>query len=181
MLAVNVACQAGHWNIVNLLARTRGLQPEVVAALGQILSQRPPQSQAANHYDFLLTLSEPSLTQSLLLLSSSLKNMSRQIFHYIRTNVDTFPVDILQRFAIQLDPSQPCVRSLVSRSKFVSSSLSSSSSNDDDTIIGSMTTSDLSNQQQQQAVHVIVKELIETYLFVLINLVSINNNNKQLK
>lgn len=104
-----MACQAGHWDIVTLLAKARGLQIETVTALGQILqSARAPKP---TDKEFLYTLSEPSLTQSLLISSQS----SQVIFQYIRFNVETFPVEILRRLAIQLDPSQPCAFALVSR------------------------------------------------------------------
>lgn len=153
ILAVNVACQAGHWNIVNLLAKSRGLQPEVVSALGQILqSARAPR---CTDNDFLLALSEPSLTQSLLILPQS----SQIIFQYIRTNIQSFPINILQRFALQLDPSQPCAIPLVNR-LFQTNKQSSSL----DTTIESI---DLENPDRCIT---IVKDFIETFLFVLIYL-----------
>jgi hypothetical protein len=155
ILAVNVACQAGHWNIVTLLAKCRGLQPEVVSAFGQILqSARAPRP---NDREFLFALSEPSLTQSLVVLPQS----SREIFNFIRTNVDTFPVEILQRFAVQLDPSQPCVMPLVNRIFFTNKYSSSL-----DTTIESI---DLENPDRTV---VTIRDLIETFLFVLIKLVA---------
>lgn len=154
ILAVNVACQAGHWNIVTLLAKSRGLQPEVVTALGQILqSSRAPKP---TEKDFLYCLSEPCLTQSLLIFGQC----SQYIFLYIRENIETFSVDILRRLAVQLDPSQPCAVPLVSR-LFQTTKFSSSL----DTTIESV---DFENPDRTV---VTVKDLIDTFLVVLIHLV----------
>ncbi|XP_018572762.1 uncharacterized protein LOC108912084 isoform X2 [Anoplophora glabripennis] len=153
ILAVNVACQAGHWNVVTLLAKSRGLQPEVVSALGQILqSARAPRP---TDFDFLYALSEPNLTQSLLVLGQS----SQIIFQYIRTNIDTFPLQILQRLAAQLDPSQPCAIPLVNR-LFHTNKYSSSL----DTTIESV---DFENPDRGI---IIAKDLIDTFLSVVIYL-----------
>ncbi|CAG9862070.1 unnamed protein product [Phyllotreta striolata] len=154
ILAVNVACQAGHWNIVMLLAKSRGLQPEVVTALGQILqSARAPKP---TERDFLYCISEPCLTQSLLIFGQC----SQHIFQYVRENVDVFPVEILRRLAVQLDPSQPSAVSLVSR-LFQTSKYSSSL----DTTIESV---DFENPDRTV---VTVKDLIDTFLIVLVHLV----------
>lgn len=153
ILAVNVACQAGHWNIVTLLAKSRSLQPEVVSALGQILqSARAPR---VTDQEFLLALSEPSLSQSLLISPQS----SHIIFQYIRANLQSFPVDILIRLAVQLDPSQPCAVPLVSR-LFQTHKHSSSL----DTTIESI---DLENPDRSV---VIVKDFIETFIYVSVYL-----------
>ncbi|KAJ8917788.1 hypothetical protein NQ315_010694 [Exocentrus adspersus] len=155
ILAVNVACQAGHWNIVTLLAKCRGLQAEVVSALGQILqSARAPRP---TDTDFLYALSEPSLTQSLLILSQS----SQVIFQYIRTNIEAFPVQILQRLATQLDPTQPCAIPLVDK-LFQTSKYSSSL----DTTIESV---DFENPDRSI---VTTKDFIDTFLSVVIYLTS---------
>lgn len=66
ILAVNMTCQAGHWNIVNLLSKSRGLQSETVVAFSKIL-QNDFHPKLSN-LDFLYALSEPTLTQSLLIL-----------------------------------------------------------------------------------------------------------------
>ncbi|KAL3269950.1 hypothetical protein HHI36_009006 [Cryptolaemus montrouzieri] len=160
ILAVNVACQAAHWKIVNLLARTRGLQPEVVSAFGQILhSARAPRP---TDLDFIYSLSEPSLTQSLLLSPKS----AEIIFQYIRANVEVFPIDILKRFILQLDPSQPCAIPLVAR-KFQThkSSLSLESTLD---------SSDCDYHDEDSTV---VKDMIETFIIVLVHLISKTDEN----
>ncbi|XP_019873194.2 uncharacterized protein LOC109601394 [Aethina tumida] len=155
ILAVNVACQAGHWNIVNLLAKSRGLQPEVVSALGQILqSARAPRP---TDRDFLMALSEPCLTQSLLIIPQS----SQVIFQYIRTNIDSFPLDVLQRLAVQLDPSQPSALPLVGR-VFYSGGKKYSSSLD--------TTLDSIDVENPDRAVLTVKDMIETFLVVLVHL-----------
>nr|XP_023021233.1 uncharacterized protein LOC111509680 isoform X1 [Leptinotarsa decemlineata] len=160
ILAVNVACQAGQWNIVTLLAKSRGLQAEVVAALGQILqSARAPRP---TEQDFLCALSEPSLTQNLLIFGQ----FSHFIFQYVRTNVQAFPVDVLRRLAAQLDPSQPCAIPLVCR-LFQTTKFSSSL----DTTIESV---DFENSDRSV---VTVKDLIETFLTVLIQLAFKTENN----
>lgn len=142
---------------MSLLAKCRGLQPEVVTAFGQILqSARAPR---ANDKEFLFALSEPSLTQSLIICGQS----SAEIFNFIRSNIEAFPVDILQRFAVQLDPSQPCVIPLVNR-LFITNKYSSSL----DTTIESV---DLDHTDKVVAN---IKDLIETFLCVLIHLVSKN-------
>ncbi|KAJ8969558.1 hypothetical protein NQ317_016590 [Molorchus minor] len=159
-LAVNVACQAGIWNVLNILAKCRGLEPEVACAMRQILqSARAPKP---TDTQFLLALSEPCLTQTLLLLDES----APVIFKYIRTNVEMFPIEILQRFACQLDPSQPCAVPVISRlfsNKKFSSSL--------DTTIESV---DLENPDKTI---VTAKDFIDTFLTVVINLISKTENN----
>ncbi|KAK4876051.1 hypothetical protein RN001_012473 [Aquatica leii] len=154
VLAVNVACQSGHWNIVTLLAKTRGLQPETVAALSQILNS--PGKDGFN-YDFLVTLSEPSLTQSLLIYSS----FSQKILQFIRTNLDAFPIEILQRLVLQLDPSQPSaaplIRHLFQRRKFSTSVDSVVETNEYESFCNG---------------NIIAKDLIETFIWVLIELIS---------
>lgn len=154
MLAVNVACQAGHWNIVTLLAKCRGLEPVVVTALGQILqtSRAPRPTQE----DFLYAISEPCLTQSLLVQDQN----AQEIFHFIRTHVDSFPESILRRFVVQLDPSQPCALPVVCR-MFQAGKYSSSL----DTTIESV---DFDNPER---IVVLTKDLIETFLFVVITLI----------
>ncbi|CAH1985984.1 unnamed protein product [Acanthoscelides obtectus] len=153
ILAVNVACQAGHWNVVSLLATTRGLQPEVVSAMGQILqSARAPKP---TDREFVYALSEPSLSQSLLILGQC----SQVIFQYIRTHVAAFPVEILYRLAAQLDPSQPCAVPLVSR-MFHSNKHSSSL----DTTIEML---ELDNPDRS---NVTVRDMIETFLTVAVYL-----------
>lgn len=159
VLAVNVACQAGHWNIVTLLAKCRGLEPVVVTALGQILqSARAPRS---TQEDFLYAISEPSLTQSLLVQDQN----ALEIFHFVRAHVDSFPEVILRRFVVQLDPSQPCVLPVVSR-LFHHGRYSSSL----DTTIDSV---DFDNPDRNV---VLAKDLIQTFLFVVISLIKNTGN-----
>lgn len=168
-----MACQAGHWNIVTLLGKSRGLQQEVVVALGQMLqSARAPR---ATDKEFCYALSEPSLAQSLLILGWYRKGIlflkttlgfwlfsgqsSQTIFNYIRCNINVFPLEILKRFAVQLDPSQPCAIPLVSR-LFQNTKYSSSL----DTTIESL---DLDNSDKSV---VVVKDFIETFLTVIVYL-----------
>lgn len=154
VLAVNVACQAGHWNIVTLLAKCRGLEPVVVTALGQILqSSRAPRS---TQEDFLYAISEPCLTQSLLVQDQN----AQDIFHFIRTHVESFPAPILRRFVLQLDPSQPCALPVVSR-LFQTGKYSSSL----DTTIESV------DFDSPEKTVILAKDLIETFLFVVISLI----------
>ncbi|XP_028138515.1 uncharacterized protein LOC114332924 [Diabrotica virgifera virgifera] len=154
ILAVNVACQAGHWNVVALLAKSRGLQPEVVTALGQILqSARAPKP---SERDFLYALSEPCLTQSLLIFGQC----SQYIFQYVRTNIEHFPLDILRRLAIQLDPSQPSAIPLVSR-LFQTTKFSSSLE----------TTIECIDFENPDRTIVTVKDLIDTFLIIIIHLI----------
>ncbi|KAF5306974.1 hypothetical protein FQR65_LT07196 [Abscondita terminalis] len=154
VLAVNVACQSGHWNIVTLLAKTRGLQPETVAAISQILNST---MQNGFNNDFLIALSEPSLTQSLLIYSA----FSERILHFIRTNLDTFPIEILQRLVLQLDPSQPSAAPII-RHLFQRRKLSTSV----DSVVET-------NEYESFCNGTIVgKDLIETFIWVLIELIS---------
>lgn len=154
VLAVNVACQAGHWNIVTLLGKCRGLEPVVVTALGQILqSSRAPRP---NQEDFLYAISEPCLTQSLLVQDQN----AQEIFHFIRIHVDSFPEAILRRFILQLDPSQPCALPVVSK-LFHTSKFSSSL----DTTIESV---DFDNSERTV---ILARDLIETFVFVVISLI----------
>ncbi|XP_044753583.1 uncharacterized protein LOC123312995 [Coccinella septempunctata] len=155
ILAVNVACQAAQWKIVNVLAKTRGLLPEAVAAFGQILqSARAPRP---TDEDFIYCISEPSLTQSLLLAPKS----AEVIFRYIKTHVKIFPEDILRRFLLQLDPSQPSAIPLVSKlsrhQKLPSYSDSISDSSESESYNGDIS---------------IVRNLIETFIIVLVHLIS---------
>ncbi|XP_057652123.1 uncharacterized protein LOC130891409 isoform X2 [Diorhabda carinulata] len=159
VLAVNVACQAGHWNIVTLLAKSRGLQPEVVSALGQILqSTRAPKP---TEKDFLYALSEPCLTQSILIFGQC----SQYIFQFIRLNIETFPLDILRRLTVQLDPSQPCAIPLVSR-LFNTTKYSSSLDSTIDSV-------DFENTDKTI---VTIKDLIDTFLVVIIHLIRKTEN-----
>lgn len=152
---MNVACQAGHWNVINLLAKARGLQPEAVTVLGQILqTSRAPRP---TDYEFTMALSEPSLLQSLLIHPTS----CQVVMNYVRDNVDHFPVDILRRFAVQLDPSQPVAIPLVVRlfqkRKETTSIDSTLDSLDFDSV---------------PQVPSIVREVIETFIYVLVVLVN---------
>lgn len=148
---MNVACQAGLWSIVTVLAKARGLQIEVVAALCQILqTNRAP---TFNNEDFKLALSEPSLTPSFLIYPI----YSQIILNYVRSNVDVFSVDVLKRFLVQLDPSQPNVLPFVSR-LFQHHRMYSS-------LDSTLESTDLENPDRSVA---IVKELIETFVCVLI-------------
>ncbi|XP_045473518.1 uncharacterized protein LOC123679961 [Harmonia axyridis] len=154
ILAVNVACQAAQWKIVNVLAVTRGLSPEVVAAFGQILqSARAPRP---TDHDFVYCLSEPSLTQGLLLAPKA----SEVIFRYIRTHVKVFPEDILRRFLMQLDPSQPGAIPLVSKLSRYQRTPSYVESISDSSEFENYT-EDLSN----------VRDFIETFIVVLVHFV----------
>lgn len=159
ILAVNVACQAAQWNIVSLLAKFRGLQPEVVTAFGQILqSARAPRP---NDIDFTYSLSEPCLTQSLLTTPKS----SQIILRYIKKNLKHFPTEILKRFANQLDPSQPCALPLIGR-RFQSCkstiSLDSTIESVDSRVNGDFN---------------VVNEFIETFVLVLVQLLAKNEDN----
>lgn len=161
VLAVNVACQAGLWSIVTVLAKSRGLQIEVVAALCQLLqTNRAP---TFNNDDFTLALSEPSLTPSFLIYPI----YSQIILNYIRSNVDSFSSDVLRRLLIQLDPSQPSVLPFVSRLFQHNRKYSSLDSTVEST--------DFENPDRSVA---IVKELIETFIYVLITFVSKTSDKK---
>lgn len=155
VLAVNVACQAGLWSVVTVLAKSRGLQIEVVAALCQIVqTNRAP---TFNNEDFTLAVSEPSLTPSFLVYPL----YSQIIFNYIRTNVDSFSTDVLKRFLAQLDPTQPSIMPFVSK-LFQHHRMYSS-------LDSTLDSTDLENPDKSVA---IVKELIETFICVLITFVS---------
>ncbi|KAI4462030.1 regulator of chromosome condensation [Holotrichia oblita] len=144
VLAVNVACQAAHWGVVTLLAKSRGLQPEVVAALSQIIqTSRIPKT---HDHEFLLTLSEPSLSQSLLIYPA----YCQVILAFIRLNVQHFPVDILKRFVLQLDPSQPSAFGF------------------------DLDSADLENSPQTA---VVVREFVETFIMVLVALIGKSETN----
>lgn len=154
VLAVNVACQAGIWNIITVLAKCRGLQIEVVAALCQILqTNRAPN---ITNEEFTLALSEPSVTSSFLIYPV----YSQIILNYIRLNVDYFTVEVLKRFLVQLDPSQPNVLPFVSRLFQHNRKYSSLDS--------TLENSEFENPDRSVT---IVKELIETFIYVLITFV----------
>lgn len=104
-----------------------------------------------------MALSEPCLTQSLLIIPQS----SQVIFQYIRTNIDSFPLDVLQRLAVQLDPSQPSALPLVGR-VFYSGGKKYSSSLD--------TTLDSIDVENPDRAVLTVKDMIETFLVVLVHL-----------
>lgn len=160
VLAVNVACQAGLWNVVTLLAKTRGLQLEVVSTLSQILqTTRAPRF---NDDEFLITLSEPSLTQSLILHSKA----CHVILNHIRNYYKNFSINVLRRFLIQLDPSQPTVLPIMnslSKRKLNSSSL--------DTTLDS--TIDFDNSD----LLVVMKDFIETFILLLVEVVNLTEEN----
>ncbi|CAG9760775.1 unnamed protein product [Ceutorhynchus assimilis] len=154
ILAVNMTCQAGHWNIVNLLSKSRGLSTETVVAFTKILMNdfypRP------SNLDFLYALSEPTLTQSLL----TLPHCSQIIFEYIRENVDCFPLEILKRLTIQLDPSQPCAIPFM-KAIFQSTTTSYSAT---DTNVESFDYETIDSRT------VVMKDLVETFLYVILSL-----------
>ncbi|XP_050304400.1 uncharacterized protein LOC126741961 [Anthonomus grandis grandis] len=153
ILAVNMACQAGHWNVVNLLSKSRGLQPETVVAFGKVLQNDlyfKPTS-----LDFLYALSEPTLTQSLLILPHS----SQIIFQYIRENVDSFSSDILRRLSLQLDPSQPCAIPFL---KAIYQNNKDNSTTD--------TNMESFDYEGADSCSIVMKDLIETFLFVILSL-----------
>lgn len=155
VLAVNVACQAGLWSIVTILAKARGLQVEVVTALCQIIqSNRAP---TYNNEEFTLALSEPSLTPSFIIYPT----YSQIILNYIRTNVNSFSTVALKRFIMQLDPSQPSIMPFMSRLLQHHRMYSSLDSTVEST--------DYENPDKSV---VIVKEFIETFICVLITFVS---------
>lgn len=77
-----------------------------------------------------------------------------------------FPEPILRRFVVQLDPSQPCALPVVSR-LFQSGNYSSSL----DTTIESV---DLDNSERAV---ILAKDLIETFLYVVITLIKKTGNN----
>lgn len=154
ILAVNVACQAGLWNILVLLTKARGLSIEVTAALSQILqTTRAP---SPNDVEFVMTLSEPSLLQSFVIHP----NHCQIILNYIKNNVNCFQVKALQRFAIQLDPSQPGIAQFVTRLFQSTDSYTSLESTIDSV--------DFESPDRSAAV---VKEIIESYIYVLVTLV----------
>lgn len=154
-----MACQAAHWNIVLLLAKVRGLQPEVVATLSQVL--QTSRLCGIHEEEFLMVISEPSLAQSLLIYPT----YSQIILSYIKKNVDNFPIHILQRLALQLDPSQPSSMSLINKLN-------------PGTKISSSQDSTLENLDVENISHLLtnVKEFIEVYILVLINLVEKSNH-----
>lgn len=161
VLAVNVACQAGLWSIVAVLAKSRGLQMEVTTGLCQILhSNRAP---TFNNEEFTFALSEPCLTASFL----TCPNYSQTILNYIKANVNSFGCDVLKRFIVQLDPSQPKVLPFVSRLFQHSRKYSSLDSTVEST--------DFENPDRSVA---IVKELIEAFIYVLITYVSKTTDKK---
>lgn len=81
------------------------------------------------------------------------------IFQYIRENVDSFPLDILKRLTIQLDPSQPCaipfLRAIYQNNK---------SSSTTDANIESF------DYETADTCIVVMKDLVETFLYVILNL-----------
>lgn len=161
ILAVNVACQAGLWNILVLLTKARGLSIEVTTALSQILqTSRAP---SPNDSEFIMTLSEPSLLQSLVIHP----NHCQIILNYIKNNVNCFQVKALQRFAIQLDPSQPGIAQFVSR-LFQTTEYYTSLESTIDSV-------DFDSPDRSAAV---VKEVIESYIYVLVTLVQKNCNTR---
>ncbi|XP_060528037.1 uncharacterized protein LOC132703033 [Cylas formicarius] len=160
ILAVNVACQAGQWNVMTLLAKSKGLQPEVITAIGKIL--QGGKAPKPDDVEFLYALSEPSLTQGLLVLPQ----WSQIIFCYIRMNLDGFPIEILKRLAAQLDPSQPSAIALVNA---IFKTTKSNSSLD--------TSNEYSDFEPSDSYCVTARDLVETFLYVIIFLIAKQDNN----
>ncbi|KAH1017237.1 hypothetical protein HUJ05_007910 [Dendroctonus ponderosae] len=146
ILAVNMTCQAGHWNIVSLLSKSRGLQFETVVAFSKILQN--DLSPNPSNLDFLYALSEPTLTQSFLVLPRS-----------AQASYDFCSFEILKRLVIQLDPSQPCamafLRAIYQNDKDSSGTDSNIDSFDYEAVDGCTT---------------VMKDLVETFLFVILSL-----------
>lgn len=147
------------WNVVTLLAKTRGLQLEVVATISQILqTSRIPR---VNDYNFLIVLSEPSLTQSLVVHTTACQT----ILSHIRSNYKEFPVDILRRFLLQLDPSQPTLLPLINclfKRKLNSSSL--------DTTVDSI-------EFDNSELCIVMKDVIEMFILLLLEFVNRTEEN----
>ncbi|KAL1494566.1 hypothetical protein ABEB36_010144 [Hypothenemus hampei] len=153
ILAVNMTCQAGHWNIVNLLSKSRGLQSETIVAFSKILQNdfcpKP------TNLEFLYALSEPTLTQSLLILSHN----SQIIFQYIRENINEFPMEILKRLVILLDPSQPCT------TPFLKAIYQNNKDSTTDTNIESY------GLDVTDYCTIVMKDMVETFLYVILSLI----------
>lgn len=154
VLAVNVACQAGHWNVVTLLAKCRGLQPEVVTALSQVILSSHSVRQTVGEFHY--ALSEPSLTQSLLIYPAC----SVPILTYIRNHVDEFSVPILKRFFEQLNPSQPVALPVVAKMFQQNRHQQSDIESTLDSIDYDISTC-----------NIVVKDFIETFIMVVLHLI----------
>lgn len=153
VLAINVACQAGHWKVVTLLTKARGLQPETVVAISQILqTNRAPKP---NDYDFLLAITEPSLLQSMLIYPTS----CQIILNYYKDNLNVFPMDVLNRLLLQLDPSQPVALPLLHK-------LQLARMKKDTTSLDSL--EDCLDFDPTPQMNCVLKEVIETFIFVLL-------------
>lgn len=149
---MNVACQARLWNVLTHLARNRGLQVEVVAAIYQTLqTTRTP---SPNDADFALALSEPSLTRAYFIHPA----YSQTILGYVKTNVNDFSLNVLRRFLAQLDPSQTIVAPSIRRS-FQNRRHYSSLDSTFDSVVES---------DGPDGSVAVVKELTDTYLCVLV-------------
>lgn len=88
------------------------------------------------------------------------------ILAFIRLNVQHFPVDILKRFVIQLDPSQPSAVPLVSK-LFQRTKQASS-------LDSTLDSADLESSPQTA---VVVREFVETFIMVLVALIGKSDTN----
>lgn len=133
-----------------VLVKARGLQPEAITAFSQILQTSRAPKYTEN--DFLVALSEPSLLQGMLIQPAN----CQVILKYIKENVNDFSVYILKRFALQLDPSQPSALPLVTK-----------------LFHRRKESSNLDSLDFDPSPHIssVVKEIIETFLIVLVVLV----------
>lgn len=111
LLAVNMASHAANWEVLTLLATCRCLQKEVLEALAALIVASNSDSHNIDDINFLLALSEPTLTQSLLIHPKQ----SGVLFSYVTKNIEKLPIEVLRKFGIQLDPSQPCAIPVISR------------------------------------------------------------------
>lgn len=160
ILAVNVACQAGHWHIVNVLSTARGLQPEVLAALAQVI--QTSRTLRPNDYDFLLALSDRGLAQSILIYPQA----GSVLCAYVRRHVKSFDAALLKRFAAQLDPAQPAMQSMVILRQY-----HHNRQRGNNTPIESTLDSSYDGDALAPDSAAIVRDVVETYILVLLCLI----------
>ncbi|XP_015122188.1 uncharacterized protein LOC107044705 [Diachasma alloeum] len=159
---VDVVGQTCLWKVLHHLASQRGLYAQVLDVLIKAVQSYPlsPTSPLNSKYGLMICISEPSLLQSML----STPALARSHMSFVLSNLQDFQVFVLQRLVTLYDPTNPIFRPLLVkyRARRRTTSHSSQSSQCD-----SLDSSDILDETGS-----LVEELIETFLYVLLTLIS---------
>ncbi|XP_011299545.1 uncharacterized protein ca [Fopius arisanus] len=159
---VDVVGQTCLWKVLHHLATQRGLYAQVLDVLVKAVQSYPLSSGSPlnSKYGLMICISESNLLQSML----STPFLARSHMSFVLSNLQEFQVFVLQRLVTLYDPTSPIFRPLLVkyRARRRTTSHSSQSSQCD-----SLDSSDILDESGS-----LVEELIETFLYLLLTLIS---------